>query len=488
MVSTTAIQFFRADDLSQNGYNTRAIYQEFGKNRGSIFVHQNASGAEKIIASSMPADDSFRYQRVYEDALAYSGITGFYSIANKADRGIEAALNAELNGDIPELAISNVTDFIMQKEPRGADVHLSINDSLQQAAYQALASSGYRGAIVAIEPQTGRILALASFPSLDYNTFAVHDTQVASQNYSAAATQEDDPMMNRATDELYPPGSTFKVITAASALTSGRYQPSSIIPAPLRYQLPGTATDLPNYADGNCHATSGQETMLRALEQSCNTAFAMLGVDVGQSIMRNVSSDFGYGESFTIATSPFGYNSDYAFKTQTPIFPTNLTDDRLALASIGQGDVKTTPFQDCLISAIVANDGYLANPHLIDSITDSSGKVLFESEKVLVKNDDNLRINPTFADQIKDMMFSDVANGIASYAGVKGVKVAGKTGTAENATDKNPHGWFTGFAPVDDPKIALAVFLENGVIGTNAAKIASNIFKHYLLEDLGGSK
>lgn len=486
MVSTTAIQFFRAQSLDENAYNTRSIYQEYGKNRGSILVKQGSDGGEKAIASSVPVDDAFRYQRTYTDPLVYSGVTGFYSIANKADRGIEAALNAELNGDIPELAINNFMDFALQKEPRGADVHLSINDTLQQSVYGALAGSGYRGAAVAIEPATGRILALASFPSLDYNPFTVHSTSAASQSYTAGAEQEDAPMLNRATDQLYPPGSTFKVITAAAALESGKYVPSSVIPAPLRYQLPGTETDLPNYAGTNCRAVNGQETMLRALEQSCNTAFAMLGVDLGVSSVRQAALDFGYDQSYTLAASPFGQSADYAFSTATPSFPSTLTPDRLALSSIGQGDVRTTVLQDCIISAIVATQGRLAAPHLVDSITDSNGKALFEDAGTSGEQ----RVSPEVADSLKDMMYSDVANGIASYAGVKGIRVAGKTGTAENAVGEDPHGWFTGFAPVDNPKIALAIFLENGEIGTNAAKLASNIFKDYLTGEVlnGGSQ
>lgn len=463
MVSTTILQFFSAKKLNGNAWNSRTIYKEYGKKRGSILVE-----GEPIVYSKK-TDDRFNFQRVYKDSQIYSPVTGFYSIANRADRGIEAAMNDELTGDTAVAAWKNFTDFLMNKEKSGVNVNLTLSSVAQTEAMHQL--EGVNGAIVAVEPQTGRILALASSPSIDANSFAVHDTQKASQAYQDAA--EDDgsgsPLINKATFEPYPPGSTFKILTSATALENG-YKSDTLINSPKDYTLPGTTTKLPNFHDGNCRS-SGKETLKEALVVSCNTAFAMLGNELGKKKMQIQAEKFGMGTSFVLA----GKKAAMPFKTNSSTFPNNPTPDRLALDSIGQGDVAITPLQDALFSASIANDGVLMSPYLVDSLSDENGVI----EKFMPQKFSDA-ISKSTASQLNDMMQATV-NQSVSLAKVSGVKVAGKSGTAQNDLDKPSHAWFSGFAPADDPKIAICVFVQNGGFGfEESAPKASKVIQAYL--------
>jgi peptidoglycan glycosyltransferase len=475
MVSTTTGQFFKADEMMSSEYNTRTIYQQFDKPRGQILV-QGDNYELKAVAYSEPTADNFKFQRVYPD-INYAPITGFFSIANLADRGIEAALNDELDGEIPELALTNFVDFVLQKPPQGANVVLTVNDALQRAAMQELASSGFQGAVTAIEPSTGKVLALASYPTVDYNQFAIHNSARASQAYTENAEADSHPMLNRALNGLYPPGSTFKLVTTAAALETGNYSPETIVEAPIRYQLPGTVTDLPNSNGGNCAAQNGKESVARALEMSCNTAFAMLGVELGNDKIYQMANKFGVNAKFTLAQG----TSSFPMVTSESFYPQKTTSDRLALNSIGQGDVTLTPLQDCLFASAIANNGKLLTPRIVSHIENS--------EHAIIRSYDTKEygqvISEGNAKLLQTMSYGNVVRGVASAAAVSGVKVAGKTGTAENDPTKDPHGWFTGFAPLESPQIAINVFLENGGKGTSAATIASRLLSVYLK---GGQK
>ncbi|MDR1448213.1 MAG: penicillin-binding protein 2 [Candidatus Ancillula sp.] len=469
MVSTTVIGFLNAKELLESPYNSaRNLYKMSSSPRGAILVHDK--NEDKKIAYSENSGDSFGLQRVFPDSRVYSPVTGFFSISSWVDRGIEVAMNYELTGEISQLSIQKFTSFLTNKPNPGADVMLTINPELQKASYEALESlGGKKGAVVAIEPKTGRILALASYPTYDSNDLAVHDTDAANEAYQKTSTDISKPMLNRATSEIYPPGSTFKLITTAAALESGEYEPDTIVDSPRTYQLPGTDVALPN-SDGASCRSDGRESLKRALEVSCNTAFAIIGNKLGSSTMSRYAKAFGVGDKFNIA----GDN----FAVATSKFPDNATPDRLALASIGQGDVSFTPFQDCIISAAIANKGILVRPRLVDYVRYDSKILKNYSSDVYGQP-----IRAETADKLSQMMYGNVVNGVASGARISGVKVAGKTGTAENDPKLPPHAWFTGFAPLEDPKIAISVFIENGESGgANAAVLASKIMGTYLEE------
>jgi peptidoglycan glycosyltransferase len=476
MVSTTYTQFFNADNLAASQYNTRAVYEEYGKARGQINVNSGGSDSYQptTIASSEPIEDYFKYQRKYVDSEIFSPITGFYSIANRSDRGIEQAMNDELNGDIPELTVTNFLDVVLGKENKGANINLTISESLQRFAMNELKNSGFKGAVVAIEPASGKILALASYPSIDYNDFTIHSTSKASKAYTDGANAPGDPMLNRATSQTYPPGSTFKIVTTAAVLETGKYTPETVIEAPLTYQLPGTSVNLPNYNGWSCNSdASGHQTLKTALAWSCNVPFAILGNTLGGKTIGEQASKFGFGSGTIIA----GKTSEQGFNVAPSSFPSSDSPDRIAIASIGQGDTKMTPFQDCLLSAVVANDGKMMDPYLVANVTSADGTVIKETSP---KTGEAV-ISSASAKFLNEMMVNNVSNGVANLSAVKGIKVAGKTGTAENDPALPSHSWFTGFAPADAPKIALSVFLENGdTEHGGAAVIASSIISKYL--------
>jgi peptidoglycan glycosyltransferase len=474
MISTTYFQFIDAKNLANSPYNVRQIYQQYSKPRGAIYTQNSASGELRKIVHSDPSDDAFKFQRKYEDSWALAPVTGFYSIANMPDRGIEAALNNELDGNISELAITHFTDIVQGKEPKGADVVLSIDDHLQQVAYDQL--DGVKGAVVMIEPSTGRILTMVSTPSYDVNALAVHNTGEAGDAYRELAKNEDNPLYNRAIDERYPPGSTFKVITSAAALETGEYQPDTQIDSPAQYLLPGTETYLPNYAGGNCRSY-GRETLQQALAVSCNTAFAILGGELGNTKMQEQVKKFGVQERFSLVEG----GSGIGLKSVASSFPKTPSPDKLAIASIGQGDVQFTVLQDALISAAVANRGVLMKPYLVDRITSAEqGRALREYEP----EEFSTVFSGESSAKLKEMMYNNVINGVASSAGIRGARVGGKTGTAENDPDKPPHSWFTGFAGdrEGEPEVAIAVFVENGGLSEKAAAVASQILRAYLEE------
>ncbi|MDR2082591.1 MAG: penicillin-binding protein 2 [Candidatus Ancillula trichonymphae] len=470
MVSTTTIQFLNAKELLESPYNSaRNLYQMSSASRGAILVHERGADGRKV-AYSENSNDSFGLQRVFLDSKIYSPITGFFSISHWVDRGVEAAMNYELTGEISQLATQKFTNFFMNKPNLAADVLLTVDSNLQKVSYETLESlGGKKGAVVAVEPKSGRILALASYPSYDANELAAHDTKVAGDAYQKAAEDAAHPMLNRAVSEIYPPGSTFKLITAAAALESGEYEPETIVDSPRTYRLPGTDVELPN-SDGASCRSDGKESLKRALEVSCNTAFAIIGNKLGSSTMSKYAKAFGIGDKFSIAADNF--------TAAVSKFPDNASQDRLALASIGQGDVSLTPLQDCIISATVANRGVLLRPRIVDDVRYGSNVLKTYSSTVYRQP-----IRTETAEKLAQMMYGNVANGVASGARIPGVKVAGKTGTAENDPKLPPHAWFTGFAPLEDPKIAVSVFIENGESGgTNAAVLAAKVMKAYLEE------
>jgi peptidoglycan glycosyltransferase len=457
--SSTFFQFFDAPSLNADPRNTRQLYNEYDHKRGDILVDG------KAVAYSTKSDDNFSYQRKYTDGELYSAVTGFYSIVNRADRGLEAAMDPYLDGSDNSFWFSNLLNSIMGKVQEGGAVETTINAKLQKVAYEALGDR--KGAVIAMNPKTGEVLAMVSKPSYNPNDLAVHDSKKASQTYSLLADGSESPLINKTISALYPPGSTFKVIDSATAINSGSYTKDTVIPAPQFYRLPGTVTDLPNYNNELCSAT-GNQMLSDALRVSCNTAFAQLGVKLGQTTISNMAKQFGVGSSFTLASA----DGSMPMQTAKSVFPENLKDDKLALASIGQGDVKFTPLQDLLISAIVANGGKLQMPYIVKKVLGPSGNVI----KTFSATSEDI-IPANVASELNDMMQGVVMRGGAFNAQIPGVIVAGKTGTAQTVQGVTPHAWFTGFAPALDPKIAVCVLVEDGENDPTGASASAPVAK-----------
>jgi penicillin-binding protein A len=461
IVNVNYIQVVRSDELRNADGNTRVLTEEYDRERGSIVV----AGTE--VATSVATDDRLKYLRQYPQGPVYAPVTGYYSLVY-GDAQIEDAENDLLAGSDDRLIARRIADLFTGRDPSGGDVVLTLDPATQEAAMAGL--EGLTGAVVALDPSTGAVLGMASTPTYDPNLLSSHDPQ-AIRDYWAQLNEADrDPRLNRAISDNYPPGSVFKVIVSAAALSTGEYTPDTVIPAPDTLTLPGTSTELENFGGSSCSST-GEQSLIDALTISCNTAFAQLGIDLGEDAVRDMAEAFGMdGEQrqipLTVEPSSMGD-------------PEN--DAQLGVSSIGQQDVRMTPLQAAMVAAAVGNDGTLMTPYLVDQLRAPDLSVLDETDPEELSEP----VTPEVADQLTEMMESVVANGSGRAARIPGVTVAGKTGTAENAGPD--HNWFIGFAPADDPQIAIAVFVANGggTGGDVSAPIARQVMQAYL-EGQGG--
>jgi len=436
-VAASAMQVVNAEGLNNDSRNQRAVYDGYKTQRGAILVNN------KPIAESVKTSNSYRYLRKYSGDQ-YSAITGFYSLF-QGRTGLENVLDSSLRGDNSAAFFEQLNALLSGNPVTGASVELTIDEEVQQVAWDALGSM--KGAVVAIEPSTGRILALVSKSGFDANLLSTHNTADASANYKKLLTDKKSPLINRAIGgNLYAPGSVFKLIVAAAAFESGNYSPQSKLPNPPKYILPGTTTAITNSGEGKC---GGAKTVsiATALKLSCNVPFAQLGIELGQSAIAQQAKAFGFGESLSIP-----------LKSTASVYPENLDDAQTGLTAFGQFDVRVTPLQMAMVSAAIANGGVEMKPYMVDQIFTSNLTLLEEGVPTELRRS----ITTSTAERIKQMMIAAVSSGVSSNAKIPGVKVAGKTGTAENGP-KDPYTlWFTGFAPADNPQIAVAVVIEDG--------------------------
>jgi cell division protein FtsI/penicillin-binding protein 2 len=430
------VQVFQADSLRADPGNSRVLLDEYERQRGTIVVDGRA------IAESVPTDDDLKYLRRYPERAKYAPVTGFYSLIYGAT-GMEQSENGFLSGSDNRLFTRRLSALLTGRDPRGGNVVLTLNRRAQDAAFAGL--NKQRGAVVAMDPTTGAILAMASTPSYDPNPLSSHDPSTIRARYNQLAGADDDPLLNRAINQRYPPGSTFKVVVAAAALANGR-TPDTLIDCPPRYKLPATNTFLDNFGNETCGAN--QVTLENALTNSFNTGFAKLGVDLGESEIRAAAAGFGIGTGdplevpLRVSPSSLGEIPD---------------DAALGQSSIGQRDVALTPLQGAEIAAAVANRGVLMKPYLVSEVQAPDLTVLDRTDPEELST----AVTPEIADSLTRMMRSVVARGTGTAAQIDGVQVAGKTGTAEDGTDRNPHAWFIGFAEKDGRKVAVSVILEN---------------------------
>lgn len=467
MLGATWVQFVQAPTLNNDARNVRTLYREYDNARGPIVV------AGTSVASSTPVDDSFGYLRAYADGPLYAPVTGFYSVVYSRS-GIEQAMNTELNGSADALFYSRLEDLITGRQPQGAAVELTIDPAVQAAAYAAL--GGQRGAVVALDPSTGAILALVSTPSYDPNVLASHDTAAVRDAWAALVADPAGPMVNRAiAGDTYPPGSTFKLITAAAALESGLTAQTPVA-APDELDLPNSSAVLTNYGGSSCSAT-GAMTLLDALRISCNTAFGQLGLTLGDDALRDQAEKFGFDTAL-----------DVPLRVTPSRFPSAEAIDapQTALAAIGQYDVRATPLQMAMVAATIANGGERMAPYLVANVRSQDLTVVQTTEPQSLGR----AVSPATAAALTEMMAAVVADGTGTAAQIAGVTVAGKTGTAQTTDDAAPHAWFTAFAPAENPRVAVAVVVENGGdLGSEATggRVAAPIARAVIEAVLGGA-
>jgi peptidoglycan glycosyltransferase len=449
LVNATFVQYWESDSLSalsQHPDNKRVRDAEFSRERGAILVRG------KAVAESNKSKDAYKFQRTYPQGEEYAHLTGYFS-RDWGLGGVESSRNGILAGSDSSLFITRVVDLVDDQSPKGGSVSLTINPAAQKAAYDGLKALGdnVQGAVVAIEPRTGKVLAMVSSPSYNPNRLASHDFPAVGKIKQRLETTKPSPLNNRAIEEVLPPGSTFKLVTAAAALDSGQYKPDTLVPGGSRLDLPQTSTDLVNESRGACGGD--KITLTRALEVSCNVSFGDVGLKVGADKIRSTADKFGFGKrSFT--------DLDDALTRQAlSSFPENPDKPQTALSAIGQFDVRATPLQMAMVASGIANGGVVMKPYLVDDIKSPKLDVIAKTDTERMP--DQPAMSSAASRDLREMMVSVVKNGTGRTAQIPGVDVAGKTGTAQSSPDRPPYAWFVSFAPAETPAVAVAVLVQD---------------------------
>jgi len=477
------VQVFEGNKLRTDTGNTRVLLEEYERQRGAIVV------GGKSVAESRPTNDKLKYLRVYPGKDIYAPATGYYSVVYGAT-GMEQAENDILTGNDDRLFTRRLSDLLTGRDPRGGNVVLTLQPQAQQAAYQQL--GGRRGAVVALDPRSGAILAMATSPSYDPTALTTHDPVAIRKRYETLVDAEEEPMLNRAINQRYPPGSTFKVVIAAAALERG-LKPDSLVDCPRTYTPPQTTRPLPNFNGETCGAA--RVTLNDAFTNSFNTAFGKLAVEqLKEPAVREKAAAFGVDQTGFAMPLDVSASQVCDRRVDPPIGDgkCRIPDDpALAQSAIGQRNVAITPLQGAMIAAAVASRGRLMKPHLVDQVQATDLSTLDRTEPEPFDRKLPEVISAEVAGQLTSMMVSVVQNGTGKAAQIPGVQVAGKTGTAQNGRGAD-HAWFIGFAPADNPTVAVAVVLENAggrssevTGGRAAAPIAASVIKAALSAQRG---
>ncbi|MFF0227851.1 penicillin-binding transpeptidase domain-containing protein [Streptomyces sp. NPDC004629] len=464
LVNAARVQVVEGPAYDDNPANRRATIARYGQPRGDILVE----GAP--VTGSRDTGEQLRHERTYANGPLYAPVTGFASQVY-GRTFLEHTEDGILSGSDPLLAPFPLWNDVTRARNQPGNVVTTLDRAAQQAAYLGL--GGRKGAVAAVEPSTGRILALVSSPSYDPAVLSGNDDSVTSA-WARLNRDPDKPMLNRAVRQTYPPGSTFKVVTAAAALDAGLVQDlDRPTDSPDPYTLPGTRTRLTNEGEGCADAS-----LRAAFEWSCNTVFAKLGVDVGVEDMVSTAQAFGFNDTdlkvpFSVAPSTFDTSVDRA---------------QLALSSIGQYNTRATPLQMAMVAAAVANGGQVRAPYLVERTTRKGGETLGTAGPRALRQ----AMNPATAMRMKELMTGVVRDGTGTNAAIAGATVGGKTGTAQHGLGNAgvPYAWFVSWAKADadlEPKVAVAVVVEDasadrGEIsgGGDAAPIAKAVMRAVL--------
>ncbi|MEX2275029.1 MAG: penicillin-binding protein 2 [Actinomycetota bacterium] len=451
------VQVFAADSIADNPANAyRQFVAESEVDRGRIL----ANDAQTPLAISRETNGEFTYQRRYPRGELYAHLTGYYSLFFGRTE-LEGSFNEYLSGDAPELLPQTLGDFIQGNPKRGASIVTTLDPDLQELAMDIVGGMRNGGAIVMMEPDTGNVLVSAANPTFDPNALSTQDSEAAEKAITALNDDPAKPLLSRASDELYPPGSVFKIVTAAAALENG-YTPSSRIRNPLDLTLPQTTETLENFGGSHCLGGASEITLAQAFQISCNVSFGTLGLELGPRKLGRQAQAFGFclwnppGSCLT-DTVPFDIPYTAGRYPDTEYFVDN--EPLVAFSGIGQADVATNPMSMAMVASAVANDGVLMRPRLVSEVRDPQGRAIerFEPDEA------GVAVSPETAQDLTDMMVSVVEpGGTGTAAAISGVSVAGKTGTAQTREGAFPHAWFVSFAPAEDPQVAVAVIVLNG--------------------------
>lgn len=473
LLQLTWVQVFRADELRADSRNTRMLLDEYSRQRGQI----TAGG--RVLAMSQPSDGRYEYVRSYPtDPDAFGPTIGYYSL-QFATSGVEQSQDAFLNGSDDRLLSQRLTGLISGRTPQGGSVELTLDPVAQKVAYDALQRGAGMGPVVgsvaAVRPSTGEVLALASSPAFDPNALSSQDPAVRTQEMQRVEASEDRPLLNHATQQSLPPGSTMKVITTAAALEQG-LGPDTPVSGADRTLLPGTATYLQNYAGQTCGG--GTVTLRTAFELSCNVPFVEMSQQIG-------------AEAFTDMAERFGVDGTRPTDLGIPAAPSGLgrmeDSAQLAMSAIGQSDVRMTTLQNAMVAATVSNGGVRMQPQLIKSLTAPDLSVV----KGFTPADAGRAFSDDIAGQLTDLMEAAERHAAAGGGGsIPGVTIASKTGTAEHGSETDaPYTWYIAFVPGHDVAVAVAIESGPGITrDTVGATYAGPIGREVLGALLGGAR
>jgi peptidoglycan glycosyltransferase len=467
------IQVYAAKKIYSNDANARQVVESFKVHRGQILA---ADGT--VLARSIATNRKLEFQRQYPEGELYSHVTGYFSLKCGLDQ-LESSYNDYLDAKSNDLLGSTLLDLILNRPKRGASVVTTIEPQLQQVAFDQLSQAAPQGgALVAMNPSTGEILAMVTIPQYDPNDLAQPSLDAEEAACKELNDDPDKPLLSNASDELYPPGSTFKLVDMAAALENGLTLDTRL-PNPQELDLPDTNLTLKNFGGEHCAGGAKTITLEQALIESCNVTFGELGLQLGPQVLFDQAKAFGFDQHV-----PFDVPFTEGFFDDPSVF----ADRRPAVAfsAIGPFDVGENPLQMAMISSAIANGGVEMQPHLVSEIRDPDGRVLRTFGPDVFAHP----MSAETAADITRVMTEVVEQGTGTAARIPGVTVAGKTGTAQTS-DGPPHAWFTCFAPAEHPQIAIAVVVLNGgnlADEATGGQVAAPIARAVMEAALGGSQ
>jgi penicillin-binding protein A len=445
LANITYIQAFQSGALNLDPRNQRALIDRFEHPRGDILTTEGEPVATSVKQSGGP----YAYQRLYPGGEVYASVTGYQSLYDET--GIEHTEDEVLSGDDPKV---KVRALVKDGVADGADVQLTISARVQLAAYEALRASGRRGAAVAVNPETGAVLALVSHPSYDPNAYTGFDPDALADADRLLRADPQQPLLNRALARHYPPGAAFGIITSAAALSSGAYTMSVKVDAPTRLALPGASTQVANAGGAACG--DGYPQLVYAFQVSCDTAFAGIGLDLGQESLRRQAERFGFNAD----------DLEVPLAVAESVYPKGMDRAQTALSAIGRFEVRVTPLMLAMMAAAVANQGALMRPYLVEEARLPDGSVINRATPGEYRS----ALSAAAANEIAAMMAAVARpSGTGAGVAVPGITVAAKTGASAGVAGAPDHATVVAFAPAEDPEVAVSVLLEQSDVTTVAA-------------------
>ncbi|HEV7932100.1 MAG TPA: penicillin-binding protein 2 [Actinomadura sp.] len=461
MINASYIQGSQAEQLRADPLNNRQYLEVFNRDRGAILA-----GGETLVSSRESGKSNPKYARDYKDGDVFSPVSGFFA-ATGGKSGVELAYSSLLDGQDKRLTAERWFDSFIGKPAKGANVETTIDPNAQRVAYRALrGSTSRRAAAVVVDVRTGAIKVLASYPSYDPQEIAPQTGDKGAKQVERLDKADSKPLVNKALNETFPPGSSFKTVVSAIGMTTrGLTTDSTVDTGPLI--LPESHTALPNSHDhGSC---GGSASLLNAYAESCNTTFGRIALQMGAPALTRGAAKFGFGERIPVEPDLKSAASD------VPALEPNkapLGGDNLGRSGIGQANVRATPLQMAMVASAVANNGKIMKPYLVEKVrTDDQSELYSATPREFAQ-----AMSPGIAGQLKQMMAAVVDHGTATN--LRGQGIAGKTGTAETGNPANNSRWFVGYSPVQNPRYAFAVVTEGpSDAATHAGPVAATIMR-----------